>query len=175
MIEKTVAEMTDEEFLLAAYKGSRPAVVLAQTLRNISHTLDDIIDGDKEVTKDRVVGAFWDAMIHVSSNPFFIEHAAFLRPLMSSALVNWQIANVFEQIGGEERHIAHSMRYDLATVLVMMAYLIGGRNWAEMIGPEIRKRCQRESLADYLVECDKRFPQQPPPKPEAEKKKKGDK
>lgn len=154
---KVLDELGDEQFLLYAYRGNQHAVSLALMLRNVSHTLDDLVDGDKPITNDRVVEAFWDAMIRLPANPFFVEHALYLRPLMTGALVNWQIANVYERVGGEERNIAHSLRYDLATVLVMMAYVVGGRQWAEKVGPEIRKRCQREPLADYLKECAKRF------------------
>lgn len=158
MNDTEIDKLTDDQFLKFAYRGNADAVSLAMMLRNISHTLDDLIDGDKELTADTVIEAFWDAMIRLPANPFFVEHAVYLRSLMTGALVNWQIANVYERVGGEARNMAHSLRYDLATVLVMMAYIIGGRRWAEAIGPEMRQRCQRQPLAEYLIECEKRFP-----------------
>jgi hypothetical protein len=164
----SVAKMTDEQYLNAAYRGDKDAASLAMELIKLSHVLDDLVDGDKTVTKDQVIDAFWGAMIRLPLNRFFAEHAGFLNPLMSAALINWQIANAYEQIGVEERNLAHTLRYDLGTVIVMIAFLIGGRQWAEGVGPELRKRGQKQSLADYQAECDKRFPLAPPPPPPVE-------
>lgn len=153
-----VEQMTDEELLAYAYRGNANAVRFALDLRHISHVMDDLVDKDKPVTDEQIRDVFWRALIGLPGNAFYAENAAALTPLMAAALTNWQIANVFERCGPEERHMAHSLRYDLATVLVMIAHLIGGRRWSEAVGPEIRRRCQRQPLAEYLAELDKRFP-----------------
>lgn len=155
-----VAEMKDEEFLLHAYRGNQDAVRLALDLRHLSHAIDDLVDKDKPVTDEQIRDTFWRALIALPTNQFYAENAPALTPLMAAALHNWHIANVFERCGAEERHMAHSLRYDLATVLVMIAHMIGGRRWAEAVGPEIRRRCQRQPLAEYLAELEKRFPKE---------------
>lgn len=166
MAEADIAAMTDEQFLLHAYRNNQAAVALALELRHISHVLDDLVDKDKPVSEEQVRDAFWRAMIVLPANEFYATQLAYLHPLMSAALVNWQIANVFERGCPEERNIAHSLRYDLATVLVMIACLIGGRKWAESVGPEIRRRCQRQPLGEYLEELKKRFdPKEPAHEP----------
>lgn len=139
---KGVEQMKDEEFLAHAYRGNADAVRLAMQLRDVSHLLDDLIDCDKEVRAQTVIEAFWDMLVRIPANRFYTEHASFLQPLMAAALMNWQIANVLERCGEEERNIAHSLRYDLASVFVAMAFICGGRRWAEAVGPEMRMRCQ---------------------------------
>jgi hypothetical protein len=150
-------KLSDEEFLAYAYQQNAHAVRFAMELRHISHVLDDLIDKDKPVPDEAVRMAFWRALVILPANPFYMENLSYFHPLMSAALVNWQIANVFERGGPEDRNMAHSLRYDLATVLVMIAVLIGGARWGEQVGPEIRRRCQRQPLAEYLAELKKRF------------------
>lgn len=156
MTDKQNIEMTDEQFMMHAYRNNSDAVRLAMELRHVSHALDDLVDKDKPITDEQVRATFWRALIVLPANPFYAEHLSFLHPLMAAALVNWQIANVFEKCGEEERNMAHSLRYDIATVFVMIAYLVGGRVWAESVGPEIRRRTQRETLAAYLDELKKK-------------------
>lgn len=157
-------QTNDQEFLLHAYRNNADAVRLALELRHISHVLDDLVDRDKPVSDEQIRSAFWRALIVLPANAFYAENLAYLHPLMSAALVNWQIANVFERGSLEDRHMAHCLRYDLATVLVMIANLIGGPKWAESVGPEIRRRCQRQPLGEYLEELNKRDqPSEPQP------------
>lgn len=156
--EIDISKLTDAEFFLHAYRNNQAAVNFVFDLQRISHVLDDLIDRDKPVSDDQVRDAFWRAIVGLPANQFYMDNLTYLHPLVTAALANWQIANVFEQCGPEERNIAHSMRYDLITVYVMVAFMIGGRKWGEAVGPEIRRRCQRQGLAEYLAELEKRYP-----------------
>ena len=158
---QSIAALNDQQLLNAAYRNNAEAVALANELRNVSHVIDDLVDQDKPVAGDVAFAAFWSTLVELPANRFYMEHLTSLHPLVVAALTNWRIANTFERGGLEDRHMAHSLRYDLGTVLVMVAYLIGGREWAETFGPEIRRRCQKQPLADYLGELEKRFPAHP--------------
>lgn len=158
MSDTKLSSLTDQQLLTAAYRQNADAVALANKLRTISHVIDDLIDHDKAIPDEAVFGAFWDVLVELPANPFYSANLGPLHSLVVASLLNWRIANTFERGGVEDRNMAHSLRYDLATVLIMIAYLIGGRAWAEAFGPEIRRRCQKQPLAEYVAECEKRFP-----------------
>lgn len=151
-----MTKMTDHEFMLHAFRGNLDAVRLIDDLRLVAGVWDDLYDGDKALTREQISKAFWAATVSMPSNPFYLRHAADLRPVMAVGIVNWQIANQYERGPHEERVLAHVLRYSIADVATLMALLIGGAEWVAVVGPELRRRSQKDTLQHYLGELEAR-------------------
>jgi hypothetical protein len=137
-----------------AFKGDADAMRLVDDIRKVSHVWDDVFDQDKPLTREQIGNAFFAAMVGIPQNPFYIRHAEALRPVMLMGVMNWRIANAFERGLYEERVLAHVLRYSIADVATLMAFLIGGEEWADAVGPELRRRSQKDTLKNYLAELE---------------------
>ncbi len=148
-----VLEMTDHEFMLHAFRGDLDAIRLIDDVRLVAGVWDDLYDGDKGLTKEQISKAFWAATVSMPSNPFYLRFASDLRPVMA---VGVEIANQYEHGMHEERVLAHVLRYSIADVATLMVLLIGGAEWATVVGPELRRRSQKDTLQHYLGELEAR-------------------
>lgn len=146
--------MNDRQYLMHVMKGDEAAVQLALDLTYVSNIWDDMIDGDKELTHADINTAFATALVGIPRNPFFQRFANDLLPVMSVGIANFLIANQYEKGGREDRAMAHVLRYSVVDVVVQMACLIGGMAWVELVGPELRRRGQRDTLDNYLAEME---------------------
>ncbi len=151
-----VPEMNDREYMLHAFRGDLDAIRLIDDLRLIAGVWDDLYDGDKGLTKEQISKAFWAATVSIPSNPFYLRFASDLRPVMAVGIINWQIANEYEHGLHEERVLAHVLRYSIADVATLIAMLIGGPEWVAAVGPELRRRSQKDTLQHYLGELEAR-------------------
>lgn len=145
-------QSSEHAFLRQVLQGSAPAVDFCETLFRISQTLDDIIDGDRPVTGDVVVSAFWQSLIELPANPFYRRHESYLRPLMAAALQDWRDSVILERSKSPHDHsLAFVLRDQLTGVVVQCAYLVGGESWMAEVGPAIRRHFHDENLSDYAA------------------------
>jgi len=144
----------DEDIMVRLYKGNMAAVELAKQVAFLADVWDNLYDGDKQVTRAELNRAFWVALFEIPSNPVYREAEAYLRPALVSGYLAWMNANYLET-RKDDHHaltVSHVARYGLSEALVMIAFVVGGRDWAEVVGPDIRMMCQRDKLDDYLKE-----------------------
>lgn len=152
---KELCELTDDEFLRYAYQGNSDALRLGMDVIAIADTWDNLLDGDKEVSKEALNGAFIRALIDIPANPFFHEYALQLVPIFRAVIVNWFIANDYEASGSQKDLVAaHTLRYAPLDVLTNSIAIVGGIAWAAEVGPELRRRSQKDELGAYLKEHD---------------------
>lgn len=143
----------ERAFLQRVLKDHGPAIRLCEILFRISQTLDDLIDGDKPVTGELIFQAFWEALIELPANSFYRQYEPFLRPLMASSLQDWRDSVSLERAGDHHgRTLAFVLRDQLTGLVVQCAGLVGGFDWMQQVGAEIRRYFHDESLADYLGE-----------------------
>lgn len=142
----------EHAFLQQALQQNEGAITFCETLFRISQTLDDIVDGDKSITQGDIVSAFWQALIELPANPFYRRHELYLRPLMATALQDWQDSVILERSNDHHhRTLAFVLRDQLAGLVVQCAYLVGGEAWMREAGPAIRLHFHEEQLDDYLA------------------------
>lgn len=155
----------EAQFIQQVLRGNQGAVQFCRQLFQVSQTLDDLIDGDKPMTGDQVISAFWKSLIEIPANPFYREHEPYLRPLMAMALQDWRDSVVLERSSSEHNHtLAFVIRDQLTGVVTQCAYLVGGESWAAAVGPKIREHFHEDALADYLKELrDPGEPEDPTP------------
>lgn len=138
----------------AAYflKGHQPAMDFVWSIFTICHVWDDLIDRDRHVTDEEIQTAFWQAVVTLPTNPFYVQHFATLYPVFVTTIVNWRAATAMERRGEEaDREIAFILRAGYADLLTMSALLVGGVEWSIRVTPEIRQWMHEESYAEYRV------------------------
>lgn len=92
-----------------------------------SHQLDDIIDGDKELTDEQLIEAELAWMLALSKNPFYTAHQGFLMPLLIMSCNAWLDANKWEKSENQVKRV-HSdvLKSYYHEVMFSVVYLCGG-------------------------------------------------
>ncbi len=143
----------DREKLLRWMRGNQAAAVFAEQLLYVSHLWDDLIDRDVQRTPAQIKDCLLIALVELPLNPFYVKHFGELHPLIISTINDWHTANVMEQSkDSHDLDIAYTLRCNILSVVVHCTFIIGGREWAATVGPEIRRYGQRHSLAEYKEE-----------------------
>lgn len=124
------------DYFLYWFKGNQGAVEFATILRSITDTWDDLIDKDP-VTDELINGAFFDALIGLTKNPFYLEHIVELSLLLEVAIRDWFDSNALIESGQLEA--AYTLRCSLSTVFTQCAVITGGRDWAQLMSTDYRK------------------------------------
>ena len=144
--------MSDREFLLAAFKNDQNALNYVLMIVKIADVWDNLIDRDNPVSDAQINQAFRWLAVDIPRNPFYRAYCDTLLPVVESGILNWMIANRMEEDAGNTRslEIAHVIRYSIADVLLMVARICGGAEWAVEVGPELRMRSQRSDFKEYI-------------------------
>lgn len=131
------------------FKDNLDAVDFAHTLWRAVQAWDDIVDeGKSEEAND----LFQWIMFRKEYHPFYAAHGPVLSPVMLSAFLQWQAANVLEKSSDDEDlNKAYMLRAGIYTVYLAMAWIVGGNQWAVEIGPEIY-RTYGETLPGFKKE-----------------------
>jgi hypothetical protein len=118
--------------------GNQAAVGFCLDIVAIAHIWDDLIDKDKPVTDDQINGLMFTALIGIQANPFYSQYRDDLRPVMASAICQWQTANELEKSDDTNDHDkAFVLRASILSIVQFCAMLIGGAKWAADCGVEI--------------------------------------
>jgi hypothetical protein len=147
--------MSDRDELLRALRGNVDAVELAFMLAKVSHAYDDLVDRDKPVTDETIHETFWLALVEIPRNRFYQQNVLHLQPLIAQSIVSWRVANGLQKaVDREALNVANVLRYAVADVIVHMAYLVGGPDWAAEVGPSLRMLCQKDTLEHFMAEME---------------------
>lgn len=132
--------------------GDTHAVVFCAVVFQISQTLDDLYDQDKEpVSPSQVMELAWNALVRLPENLFYQRYAARLQPLLTAALLDWETANEFEGAGHPHGlTLAFVLRSQLTAVVIEAARILGGDTYARSHASAIRQYFHAESLEQYL-------------------------
>jgi len=142
--------------LMFFLKGNLDAVRLCLDLVFIAHLWDDLIDRDRERSKEDINTAFRIALCDIPGNPFFFDHIGEFKTLIMNVILQWQDANALETKpeSDHDLHMAYMLRAGLIQIISYCAYLIGGPEWIAQVGPDIR-RLYEEPLNEYMKEMKK--------------------
>lgn len=135
-----------EENLDYFFQGNKEAVKLAMMLIEVADTWDDIVDGDCP-SYDKINRAFIISLIDIQNNGFYAIYQHELRPVILSTILKWLDANKLES---KKEHLekAYMLRAGLYDLFAHIAYIIGGQEWYNQVGTDIRK-LYGESFKDY--------------------------
>jgi hypothetical protein len=147
--------MNEKELFNYVLKGNGSAHDLISMLAFVSQIWDDIYDQDNELNRDDVNTAFIYLLTVLPKNQFYNAHFTEIQPLIESAIIDWMTANKYEQ-ERNNLNIAWTIRDNLASVLIGMAKILGGMEWAVEVSPMIREFVHNEPLEDYINEHERR-------------------
>lgn len=138
-------------------QGNDDAVNLLLMIREVSHTWDDLIDNDKPVTPAQIHRAFWISLVGLKTNPFFCEHQDVLLPILETGILNYVASVDLERTPGHSRHLAHTARYAVGDVALIMTRLVGGLDWAMAKAATLKLLLQTDSFQDFDTEMEAKY------------------
>ena len=119
------------------FKGNASAVSLALMLIEVSHAWDDLIDGD-EVSKDDINKVFKYLIFDIPTNPVYRAIPSMPDHLLN-VFLRWRDATQMETEGDPDLEKTYMLRAGLYDMFSLIAFYMYGDEWAQEIGPEIRK------------------------------------
>jgi hypothetical protein len=142
-------------------RGNIEAVQFVVRVFRALHIWDDLIDRDKALTDDEINSVFWDLLVVLPTDPFYIRNIALLNSTLVNAIINWHIANKLEREGDEkDKSVAFVLRGAYIDILSAAAFIVGGMQWVQEVGPAIRRWAHEETFDEYMVnlakECEAR-------------------
>lgn len=141
---------TDENrFLSTVLRENESAVLYVRMLGEITQTIDDLYDQDKDVDPDEIGRVFWQCLVAMPCNAFYQEHFVVLQPQFQLAYFDWLNANELERGSEHDQTLSFVLRDNLVGLVVTCARLIGGYEYAKQVGPAIRRYFHDERLDQY--------------------------
>lgn len=114
------------------FKGNADAVSFAEMLWHAAQEWDDFEDEgacDKRLMSWLAFGKEY--------HPFFHANAHVLRPALLVMHLQWTAANVLDHGDRSDVSKSYMLRAGIYSVWHVMAWIVGGQDWAEEIGPVI--------------------------------------
>lgn len=134
------------------YKGDAGAKEVSFKILDVAHTWDDLVDGDKSVTASVVNRAFIQSIFELQRYPIWFT--AGLDHHVLNCYLRWRDATNMEldkKSSDDDLAKCWMLRAGLYDIFVIIAYHLHGDEWAEQIGPDVR-RFYGEKLRDYIEE-----------------------
>ena len=119
----------------------------------MSHTWDDLVDKDKNVSESEINNAFLIALVYLQANPFYRSIQEQIWPMWMMVVTAYETANKFER--EKDPHgieIAHSLRYAAGHIIAYAVQVCVGPEKAKDILPEVWKNVFYERFDEYRKE-----------------------
>lgn len=141
----------DRDLLLRWLKNDKAAADYVEMVCDIAHFWDDLIDRDQDLSDEEINKAFFQMLVSLPRNAFYRRHFDHLNSILLNAVSNWQVATKLERDGGDyETSISFVLRSSYIDLVTQSALLIGGQQWACMVGEEARRLTHGETYQGYL-------------------------
>ena len=135
------------------FGGNQDALNLYRMLVDLTHTWDDLVDKDKDVSEAKINNAFLIALVYMPTNPMYKLIQEQMMPVWLLVVSGYQVANKFEKDKDEHGiEIAHNLRYTVAHIVVYLIQICVGYEKAQEILPEVWKHMVCERFDDYRKE-----------------------
>lgn len=135
------------------FGGNADALQVYQALVDLSHTWDDLVDKDKEVSEASINRAFLICLVYLQTNPFYRQIQDQIIPMWVSVISAYETANKFEKDKDEHGvEISHMLRYAAGHIVTYMVHVCVGAEKASEIMPEVWKTMVPERFDDYRKE-----------------------
>jgi hypothetical protein len=145
--------MNCEQGKLEWFGGNQDALNMFRMFVVKSHTGDDLVDKDKNVSESEINNAFLIALVYLQANPFYRSIQEQIWPMWMMVVTAYETANKFER--EKDPHgieIAHSLRYAAGHIIAYAVQVCVGPEKAKDILPEVWKNVFYERFDDYRKE-----------------------
>lgn len=137
--------------LLHSWVDDVHAVNFLLTIGEVAEVWDDLIDGDCEVSDDKINRTFTTLLTQLPFNPFFDKYKFQLAPLMVTGINAWQDSNELAKGDETAKAMAYVLRDWYIELVMFVVYLLRGYDAMRKVSMEARKFfSQHESLQDYM-------------------------
>jgi len=145
--------MNSKEGKLEWFGGNEDALNLFRMFVDLSHTWDDLVDKDKDVSGVEINNAFLICLVYMQANPFYRSIQEQVWPMWLTVVSAYETANAYEQNKDEHGiEIAHSLRYAAGHIVAYMVHVCVGPTKAKEFLPEIWKHIIVERFDEYRKE-----------------------
>jgi hypothetical protein len=145
--------MNCSEGKLEWFGGNQDALNMFRMFVDMSHTWDDLVDKDKDVSESEINNAFLIALVYLQANPFYRSIQEQIWPMWMTVVTAYETANTFER--EKDPHgieIAHSLRYAAGHIIAYAVQVCVGPEKAKEVLPEVWKNIFYERFDDYRKE-----------------------
>lgn len=133
----STAWIVERDRILRDWFGDVEAYKFLVLISRITELWDDIVDGDKELEASRINKVFFDAMILLPSDPFYMKHREHLTPLLIAAINSWQDANVLATGDRNQKALAYTLRNMDIQIVQAIIYITRGYDVMRDLGPAV--------------------------------------
>ena len=133
--------------------GNQSAIHLARLYAHISHTFDDLVDNDQEVTTNDIYDVLRLLLVDIHYNEFWQQYSGELLPLVATGLRNWIASNDIEK--NQDVNLMHvsMIKKSAATEIILhMAEILGGPTHVRNVAPMVYRHVFDETYEEYLEE-----------------------
>jgi len=143
----------NEPLKLEWFGGNEDALAFCYMLRDLSHTWDDLIDKDREVSDQAINHAFSICLMYMPMNRFYQAIQPAILPMWVTVVSAYQTANKFEKDKDEHGvEIAHGLRYATGHIISYAMHVCVGPEKAAEYLPEAWKQIMCERYDEYRKE-----------------------
>ena len=139
------------------FQGNEDAVQFMMMAHEVVHTWDDLIDKDKPVTEAQIHRSFWIAIVGFSKNRFYRQFQDDFLPVFESGIFNYIASVVMEKTPGHQRQLAHTARYAVSDIALVIARIVGGVDWAMSQAETIKLLLHTDKFEDFNREMEAKY------------------
>lgn len=126
-----------------------PAVQWLVSLYNAAQVFDDVADNG-QILRHNLNRAIWDTLVAMPQNEFFLQHGAYLLPVLGVNIIKWQTADI-EERNGRVNAKTYMWRAGFFDIVLQVVQLCHGVDSAMHLAPMVLKM-YAEEFNDYLKE-----------------------
>lgn len=134
---------------LMEWIGDQHAIVFFLMVTSASEFFDDLIDRDKPVTDETIVGQMFSLLIDMHTNPFFSANKQRLLPIMETAANAWLDSNELQKSGPVGASRAFVLRDLTIEVLLATIGIVRGRAYLRSVSCDVRNFFVHETLEQF--------------------------
>lgn len=131
----------EEQKALEWFQGDRGAVEFVAQISEATQIGDDLVDEKLPyLEKAALMTRLFERLLTLNAHPFYAQHYAQLCPLILTGVFEWETSNEWQLSDKEETRIFGYVRREaLESLIVYVAYLIGGADWAMKVGRDVHQ------------------------------------
>ncbi|NBS68215.1 hypothetical protein EBT31_04780 [bacterium] len=135
------------------FGGNQDALNMYRMFCELSHTWDDLVDKDQDVSEAKINNAFMIALVYLPANPFYRQIQDAVLPMWLTVISAYETANFFERNKDEHGiEIAHSLRYAAGNIIAYAVHVCVGAEKAKELLPDVWKTIFHERFDEYRSE-----------------------
>lgn len=120
-------------------------------LIDLSHTWDDLIDKDKDLSDRAIHEAFWFALCDLPNNQFYRTYQNYFQPLIISCCIDF-IASVNMERENKREDLSHVLRYSLGRIINAIALIEKGKEFVMTQSDEVWEMIVDDTFEQYQKE-----------------------